>query len=124
MPGNDDGWIIATLRSLRLDAGLADHLGPALGLFPLEFRHVLRASADGGEVYVAEAHLVCGLVGDVVDRAIELRDDRRWRLGRGTDGIPRIRDEARHADLDQSRDVRQDIQPAIGCNRKNSRLAT
>src|SRR5690349_23224089 len=60
-------------RSLRLNAGLADHLGPALGLVPLEFRHVLRAAAAGAQIELAEARLGRGLGEDLVHRPVELQ---------------------------------------------------
>src|SRR5215510_10085785 len=110
-------------RSLRLNAGLADHLGPALGLVVLELRHVLRAAAAGAELEVAEPCLGRRLVEDFVDRAVEFRNDRSRRLGRRADGIPGVREEARYADLDQRRNVRQDIEPLVGRDRKNSGLA-
>src|SRR5262245_17017454 len=110
-------------RSLRLNAGLADHLAPALGLVALELRHILRAAAGGAELEIAEARLGCRLVEDFVDRPVEFRNDRTRRLGRRADGIPGVRDEAWHAELDQRRDVRQDIEPLLGRDREDSRLA-
>src|SRR5262249_2590159 len=90
-------------RSLRLNAGVADHLSPALGLVALELRHVLRAAAAGAELEVAEPRLGCRLVEDFVDRAVEFQNDRSRRLGRRADGIPSVREEARYAQLDQRR---------------------
>src|SRR5215831_6702298 len=115
--------LIRLRRSLRRDTRFADHLGPALGLFPLELCHVLRAAADGGDLQRTEALLGSALVGGFVDGAVELRDDGRRRLGRRADRVPGIRHEARHADLDQRREVRQDIQPMIGGDRNDSCLA-
>src|SRR5215467_12060182 len=110
-------------RSLRLNAGLADHLGPALGLVVLELRHVLRAAAAGAELELAEARLGRRLVEDVVDRPVQFQNDRGRRLGRRADGIPGVRDEARYAGLDQRRNIRQEIEPPVGLDRENSRLA-
>src|SRR6516162_4846836 len=80
-------------RSLRLNAGLADHLAPALGLVVLELGHVLRAAAAGADLEVAEARPGCRLVEDFVDRAVQFRNDRGRRLGRRADGIPGVREE-------------------------------
>src|SRR5262249_56019704 len=44
-------------RSLRLNAGVADHLSPALGLVALELRHVLRAAAAGAELQAPQPPL-------------------------------------------------------------------
>src|SRR5262249_10986967 len=100
-------------RSLRLNAGLADHLAPALGLIVLELRHGLRAAAGGADLEVAEPRLGCRLVEDIVDRPVQFQNDRGRRLGRCADGIPGVRDEARYAELDQRRNVRQEIEPPV-----------
>src|SRR5262245_65540304 len=111
-------------RSLRLNAGLADHLAPALGLVALELRHILRAAAGGAELEVAEPRLGCRLVEDFVDRPVKFQNDRTRRLGRRADGIPGVRDEAWHAELDERGDVRQDIEPPVGRDRENPGLAS
>src|SRR3954469_17013208 len=92
---------------LRLDTGIADDLGPALGLLLLELRHVLRAATGGHEVELAEPRLGVGLVEDLVDRPVELGDDRSRGLGRSADGVPGVRDKFGQPDLDQGRNVRQ-----------------
>src|SRR5215472_12146753 len=71
----------------------------------------------------SEPRLGCRLVEDFVDRAVEFRNDRGRRLGRRADGIPGVREEARYAEFDQRRNVRQDIEPVVGRDRENSGLA-
>src|SRR5262249_10135977 len=110
-------------RSLRLNAGLADHLAPALGLVALELRHVLRAAAGGADLEVAEPRLSRRFVDYFVDGTFKCRTDRSGRVGRGADGIPGVGDDARHTELDQRRNVRQEIEPPVGRDRENSRLA-
>src|SRR6185503_1426033 len=108
---------------LRLNAGIADDLGPALGLLLLELRHVLRAAARGHQVELAETRLGVRLVDNVVDGAVELGDDRSRGLGRRADGVPGVRNETGQTDLDQGRDVRQAVEPLLGRHRKDPGLA-
>src|SRR5215470_15504464 len=90
-------------RSLRLNAGLADHLGPALGLVVLELRHVLRAAAAGADLQLAEARLGRRLIEDVVYRPVQFRHDRSRPVWLCADGVPGIGQEARYADFYQCR---------------------
>src|SRR3954447_2076520 len=95
---------------LRLDTRIADDLGPALGLLLLELRHVLRAAAGGHHVELAEPGLGVRLVEDLVDRPVELGDDRGRGLGWRADGVPGVRNKPGQPDLDQGRHVRQHIE--------------
>src|SRR5262249_11149049 len=74
---------------LLLDAGVADHPGPALRLFLLELRHVRRAAATG---QLPVSFLDVRLVERRVNGPVELGNDGsrcfRWRA----DGVPGIRE--------------------------------
>src|SRR5215813_5351199 len=73
---------------LLLDAGVADHPGPALRLFLLELRHVRRAAATGQKMQLPVSFLDLRLVERRVNGPVELGNDGsrcfRWRA----DGIP------------------------------------
>src|SRR5499433_1655405 len=80
---------------LLLDAGVADHPGPALSLFLLELRHVRRAAAAGQKMQLPVSFLDLRLVERRVSGPVELCNDGsrcfRWRA----DDVPGIKKESR-----------------------------
>src|SRR5262245_60255650 len=108
---------------LLLDTGVADHPGPALRLFLLELRHVRRAAATGQKMQLPVSFLDLRLVERRVNGPVELGNDGsryfRWRA----DGVPGIREEPRDTRFDHGGNVRQAVEPTLGCGREDPGLS-
>src|SRR6478609_6310368 len=71
-------------RSLRLDAGRADHLAPLLGFVPDQLAEVSRRAREWRAAQTGNARLDLGIRERGVDFLVEPVDDLGWRgLGRG-----------------------------------------
>ena len=103
--------------------GLFDHIAPELGLRLDEGCGLGRAAAGGVQVDLGETRLDGGLVQHLVDRLVELGDDRLRRLGRGADGVPVAGLEALQSQFIERGDVRQVWNPLQRRHRQDARLA-
>src|ERR1019366_9638801 len=112
-----------TSRSLvRRDVRLFNHLAPDLRFLRDEGLRFGGRAAGGGEVDLAEVILRLRAVEHVVDRLVELGDDRRWGLRRRGDGVPGAGFEALHAGLIERRDIGQIRNARRRRHRKNASL--
>src|SRR5262245_44426603 len=92
-------------RSLRLDAGVLDHLGPLDELDLDEVAELARRAAECFEAERRDPRLDLRVVDDLARLGIELGDDGGRRVRRHEHGHPRIHVEALHAGLVQSRQI-------------------
>ncbi len=100
----------ADYRSLRLDMGRADHLGPLLGFIGDELAEVGGRARKGRTAKLGKPGLQLGIGKPCIDLAIDLVDDFRGRVLRRTKAGPVTCFEARH-EITYHRNIRKDRQP-------------
>jgi len=108
---------------LLVNAGLVDHLGPALRLFLFQLGHIGRRAAPREKMQLAVAFHGLRFSERRVNRPVELGDDRSRGFRRCADGVPGIRYESWDTRFDEGGNVGQGIQPALGRDREDPRLS-
>src|SRR5664279_3498477 len=107
---------------VRRDVRLFYHLAPDLRFLRDEGLRFGGRAGGGGEVDLAEVILSLRALEHVVDRLVELDDDRRRGFRRRGDGIPGGGLKSLHAGLVERRDVGQVCNARRCSHRKNARL--
>src|SRR6266699_2944051 len=105
-------------RLLRLDAGVSDHLAPLVQLDLDEVPELLGRAGKRLEADVAEFRFDVRIIDDLAQLLIELRHDRRRRMGWRDDPSPRIHVEAGYPGLVQCRQLRKQRAALQACHRE------
>src|SRR5690242_17473001 len=108
---------------LRLDAGLADYVAPALRLFFDEGARLGRRAATRADAQRGKALAQASIAHRGIGGAIELGDDRGRRFWRRADSVPGIGNAVVDADLFQCRNIRQRRHTVLHGNGENARLS-
>src|ERR1700720_364116 len=95
------------LRLLRLDAGLADHIAPALRLFLDESARLSRRAAAGTNAEGPKALQQAWIVHRRIGGGVEFANDLGWGLRRRGQRMPGVGDAAVDSDLLQGGNIRQ-----------------
>src|SRR5262245_7726157 len=109
-------------RSLRLDFGRPDYLGPLLGFLGDEFAEIGRRECKLSATFVVEPRLYFTIGESGVDFPVELVDNLGGRIAGRADAEPATRLVAWH-EVAHGRDVGQRLRARGGGYRQRTRLA-